>query len=238
MLPANASPNARMMPDICGLDTITATSATVTMLPSKLKNWSPTAFVPSVSVVPFYVPIKAGVRPLGLILRGRCHTLDFCERFRNLSYQPASEPSPSADYSGSQRQHIYGHPQPRVVGRHVSAFTRQRCDARTSRESTGEPTSRTPHPPAGKRSRVRMGVAFADPFRSANAHTSAENVNATESHPDQDEETERGNHDDCRPPFGGPGTGARQNVSSLGLAVVHESSPDHRNTFWAIATSL
>lgn len=76
------------------------------------------------------------------------------------------------------------------------------------------------------------------PFRSANAHTSAENVNATESCPDQDEEPECANNEDCRPPFGGPGTSARQNVSSLRFAVVHCSAPDHRNTFWAIATSL
>lgn len=72
----------------------------------------------------------------------------------------------------------------------------------------------------------------------SDAHTSAENVDTTESRPDQNQESERRNHDDCRPPFGRPGTSARQNVSRLRFAVVHVSAPDHRNTFWAIATSL
>lgn len=103
MLPANASPNARMMPDICGLDTITATNATVTMLPSRLKNWSPTALVPSVSVVPFHVPIDSSVRPLRFVLRGRRQTLDFGERFRDLSYQPAPEPLTSGENTRDQR---------------------------------------------------------------------------------------------------------------------------------------
>lgn len=164
MLPANASPNARMIPDIWGLDTITATRATVTMLPNRLKNWSPTSLAPSVLAVPFYMPIKSGVRSSCIILRGRSHALEFCERFRDLSYQPASEPPPSADKGCAQRQYVYRDPQPCVVGGHVfTSFTRQ-CDARTFREPTGEPSTRLPRPPGWRRDRGRRGVAFRVPF--------------------------------------------------------------------------
>lgn len=64
MLPANASPNARMIPAMFGEEAITATSATVTMLPSRLKNCSgiglpfpsPTLFVVTSYLCPFFEP--------------------------------------------------------------------------------------------------------------------------------------------------------------------------------------
>jgi hypothetical protein len=39
--PRNASPNARMIPEVRDDETTTATNATVTMLPKRLKNLSP-----------------------------------------------------------------------------------------------------------------------------------------------------------------------------------------------------
>lgn len=51
MLPEKASPNARTMPARRGLETTTATRATVTMLPMRLKTRSPMclSFVESVA---------------------------------------------------------------------------------------------------------------------------------------------------------------------------------------------
>lgn len=65
MLPANASPKERTMLAVRGDETTTATSATVTMLPSRLKNLSGIV-LPLLVVYRFVVLARKNVLKRGL----------------------------------------------------------------------------------------------------------------------------------------------------------------------------